>query len=496
MASRLAPDRLALATLRALPSRIGRPAFEPSALRIGIVHLGLGAFHRAHQAIYTDEAIASSGGDWGICGVSLRSAGVRDRLRAQDGLYTAIEKSAGGVGRRIVGSVREALFLDDDRGAIMARLAAPSTSIVTLTVTEKGYCHDPSSGRLDLAHPDIVHDLGNRDAPRSVTGLLCAAFDARRRAHGMPLSIVCCDNLPHNGALLRAIAVEHAHALDPALAAWIAQAIAFPSTMVDRIVPGITERDIADNDVALGVHDAAPVVFEPFRQWVIEDRFAAARPQWEAGGAQLVGDVAPFELLKLRMLNGSHSAMAYLGYLAGYDYIHQVAGDPRFARLVDGLWDESGSTLSLAAGIDVAAYRRALWSRYGNSALPHRTWQIAMDGSQKLPPRILNPVRDRLRAGASIGHLAWAVAGWMRYVRGIDEKGVKIDVRDPLVSRFADVFRDAGGDPDAEARGLIAIRPIFGDDLAEDAGFIRAVLDRHRALAVEGVQQALDRSFG
>ena len=491
------PKRLGRDTLMRLPADVERPAEVPAG--IGIVHLGLGAFHRAHQAIYTDDALAASGGPWAIAGVSLKSPGVREKLREQDGFYTAIEKSTGGTRRRIVGSLRAALFLADDRDAIMRHLVAPATSIVMLTITEKGYCHDPATGTLDFAHPDIVHDLGDdgrlRESPISATGLICAALHQRRRTHGTPLTIVSCDNLPSNGKVLRRLVLAHADALDRSLAQWIDAHCAFPSTMVDRIVPSTTEVDIGDNDAALGLHDAAPVVFEPYRQWVIEDAFAGPRPRWEAGGAQFVDDVAPFELLKLRMLNGSHSAMAYLGYLAGHSYIHEVSRDLRFERFIAGLWDESGTTLKPLPGIDLTTYRWGLWSRYGNSALPHRTWQIAMDGSQKLPQRLLNPVRDRLRAGASIDHLALAVAGWMRYIRGVEDAGNGIDVRDPLAARFAAIAAESGDEPLAFGRGLLAIRAIFGDDLIDDPRFVDPVLRWHRSIECDGVQCVLDTHF-
>ena len=270
--------RLSAATLDRAPPAVARPAYAIAALRTGIVHLGIGAFHRAHQAIYTDDALASAGGAWGICGVSLRSPDVRDRLMPQDGLYTAIEKSPAGVHRRVVGSVRDVMFLPDARADALARLAARDTKIVSLTVTEKGYCHSPATGRLDADHPDIVHDLANPANTRSVPGLLVAALDARRRAHGTPLTIVCCDNLTQNGAFVAGIVVAFANLRDAELAEWIGREIAFPSTMVDRIVPATTVADIADNDAALGLADAACVVHEPFAQWVIEDRFAAGRP--------------------------------------------------------------------------------------------------------------------------------------------------------------------------------------------------------------------------
>ena len=487
--------RLSFSTLSNVPATARRPGYDPQRASIGIVHLGIGAFHRAHQALYTDDALAAQGGDWGICGVSLRSADVRDRLSPQDGLYTAVEKSSAAVQRRIVGSVREVLFLGEQRAQVDARLAAPATKIVSLTVTEKGYCHDPATGRLNFSHPDVAHDLTHPGQARSVVGLLVAGFLARRGNGAGPLSVVCCDNLPHNGALLRGLVLDYAKARDAGLADWIAAHSAFPSTMVDRIVPATTETDIRENDAVLGLHDAAPVAFEPFKQWVIEDQFATSRPQWEVGGAQFVADVAPFELMKLRMLNGSHSAMAYLGFLAGYDFIYQVSADPRFQRLVDGLWDESAATLPPLPGIDIARYRRDLLARYQNAVLPHRTWQIAMDGSQKLPQRLLNPARDRLAAGASIAHLALAVAGWMRYVGGVDERGEPIDVRDPLAAECRSRLDAAGGAPDARVRALLSISAIFGDDLPAEPRFVDALAGWYRQLARVGVQGVLTSHF-
>ena len=486
---------LSFQTIAELPPAIRRPAYDPRPVGVGIVHLGIGAFHRAHQAIYTDDALAHEGGDWGICGVSLRNPDVRDRMMPQDGLYTAVEKSPAGIRRRIVGSVREVLFLGEDRARIEARLADPATRIVSLTVTEKGYCHDPASSRLNFEHPDIAHDLAHSNAPASVVGLLVAAFATRKKADAGPLSVVCCDNLPHNGKVLRGLVAEFAQARDPALAQWIGANAAFPSTMVDRIVPATTAADIADNDAVLGVHDAAPVVFEPFEQWVIEDEFVTPRPAWEAGGAQFVADVAPFEAMKLRFLNASHSAFAYLGFLAGHDYIYQVAAQPAFVAFMRRfMQDEVTPTVKVPPGIDLLAYRDALVERFRNPALPHRTQQIAMDGSQKLPQRLLATARDNLAAGRSIQLTTLAVAGWMRYVSGRDEKGQPINVSDPLAAQFADIAAAHRDDPAGLARGLLALRAIFGDDLAADPRFVAPVADWLAKLYADGAARTVARA--
>jgi fructuronate reductase len=487
--------RLALSTLAELPGAIAKPAYDPASIGIGIVHLGIGAFHRAQTAVYSDDALAIERGDWGICGVSLRSAGVRDRLAPQDGLYTAIEKGRGGIRRRVIGSVREVLFLGDQRHEVHQRLAAAATRIVSLTITEKGYCHDPATGRLNLAHPDIVRDLTDPEHPVSAIGLLVAALDARRLSRCDAFTVLCCDNLPHNGALVRGLVLAYAEQREPHLAQWISEHASFPSTMVDRIVPATTDADVADNDAALGLHDAAPVVHEPFKQWVIEDDFAAGRPAWERAGAQLVDDVAPFEAMKLRLLNASHSAFAYLGYLAGHEFIYEVAAQPDFVAYMRGLMrDEVAPTLTLPAGADVAAYQNALVERFGNPALPHRTKQIAMDGSQKLPQRLLGTVRDNLAAGRPIDRLALAVAGWMRYVSGHDEHGRKIKVSDPLSAEFARIAAAHRGDPPALARELLGLRAIFGADLPGDPRFAGPVTAWLEELFANGARRTVERA--
>ncbi|HEY3583100.1 MAG TPA: mannitol dehydrogenase family protein, partial [Casimicrobiaceae bacterium] len=459
-------QRLSLATLDRLPADVARPAYAPRDVGIGIVHLGIGAFHRAHQAVCTDAALAAAGGPWGICGVSLRSAGVRDRLVPQDGLYTSVSKRPEGIERRVVGSVREVLFHGDEAEAVMRRMTAPETNVISLTVTEKGYCHEPATGRLDVEHPDIVHDLAHPRQPRSVVGLLVAALAGRRRSHARPLTVVCCDNLTQNGGFVLGLVASYATLVDPKLADWIGREIAFPSTMVDRIVPATTDLDIADNEAAIELVDRAPVVHEPFIQWVIEDRFAGARPAWDAAGALFVADVDEYEKMKLRLLNASHSAFAYLGFLAGYEYIYEVAAQPDFVAYMRRLMqDEVVPTLAQPAGIDLAAYRESLVERFANPALPHKTQQIAMDGSQKLPQRILGTIRDDIAAGRRIHFAALAVAAWMRYVYGEDEKGRPIHVADPMAPTFAKLAAQHHGRPAEFARSLLAIDAVFDEDL-------------------------------
>ncbi len=484
---------LSLATLDRVPAAVARPAYDVRELRVGIVHLGLGAFHRAHQAIYADS-IAARDPRWGISGVSLKTPRATELLSAQDGLYTALEKSASGSRARIVGSIREALFLGTARDRVVARIADPHVRVITLTVTEKGYCHDPATGRLDTSHPEIVRDLAAPDAATSAPGLIVAALAARREAGAGPLNVVCCDNLPHNGRVVEAIVLSFARARDAALADWIARNVAFPSTMVDRIVPATTDADVAEAARIIGLDDAAPVAFEPFRQWVIEDRFAAERPRWEDDGAEIVADVAPFETMKLRLLNGSHSTLAYLGFLAGHATIWQASSDPQLSTLVERqMREEIVPTLAAPPGTDLAAYCAQLLTRFRNPALPHRTQQIAMDGSQKLPQRLLGTVRDRIVAGARYAHLALAVAGWIRYASGTDERGGAIAVSDPMAAKFAQIVAAAGNDPTRIAAGFLGLEAVFGADLGAHAGFRAAVTSNVVALFRDGVRATLAR---
>ncbi len=467
--------------------RLTRPAGPRPG--VGIVHLGLGAFFRAHGALYVEEAMAASGGDWGIVGVSLVRPDQRDRLAPQDFAYTAVELGPRGETRRIVSVIEDVLVAREDPGAVLALMADPKVRIVTLTVTEKGYCHEPATGALNAAHPDIVHDLAHPDAPRSAPGYLVRALQRRRAAGLRPFTVLCCDNLPENGRVVRGVVLDLARRIDPALADWIAAEGRFPATMVDRIVPATSEADIDRLARATGVLDAAPVMHEPFRQWVVEDDFVdGARPDLAAAGVELVADVTPFEHMKLRCLNGTHSALAYLGYLAGHETIAETVADPVFARFVRRLWTaEILPGLTAPPGVDLAAHAEALFARYANPAIRHRTWQIAMDGSQKLPQRLLGTIAENLAAGRPIDGLALAVAAWMRYVGGTDERGAPIDVRDPLADRLR-ALSDAAPTPDARVAALLGVREVFPADLAADPSFRRRLEAAHAALLASGAR--------
>jgi fructuronate reductase len=481
--------RLTTDHLTALAARgaVRVPGYDRSALAPGIVHLGLGAFHRAHQAVYTEAVLAAGDLRWGIVGVSLRHGDTRAALAPQDHLYTVAQRDAGGERLQVIGALMASLVAPDSPAAVLAAMADPRCHVVSLSVTEKGYCHDPASGALQLDHPDIVHDLAHPDAPRSALGFIVRAL-ARRRAGGdPPFTVLSCDNLPSNGNTTRALVLALAHAVDPALASWIASGGAFPNAMVDRIVPKTTADDRAHVAQLLGADDAWPVMTEAFSQWVIEDDFAGPRPAWEDAGATLVRQAEPYEHAKLRMLNGSHSTLAYLGILLGHATVDQAIGDPGLASFVQRmLREEVEPTLSRPG---LAAYRAELLQRFRNPALRHQLHQIAMDGSQKLPQRLLGTIRARLAAGASCDCLCLAVAGWARYLGGRDQHGGSYALSDPLAQRLQQAARAA--DASTTVAALLAIEAVFGRDLPQQRLFVETLTSQLRRIDSDGLAAAM-----
>ena len=456
--------RLSLNTLRnPLP-------YDRSKITPGILHLGIGAFHRAHVAEYFDN-ILKFDSSWGIIGSSLRRPDTRNALAPQDFLYSHVVRHGQSTEIKVIGSVLNVIDAQTQRDELVAAMLDPRIRIVSLTVTEKGYCHDPATGKLDTSHPDVCNDLANPNAPVSVPGLLVHALALRKKAGTLPFTVLCCDNLPANGETVGRVVTEFASLRSVSLANFISREVAFPSTMVDRIVPATTDEDRRLVLEATGLEDAWPVVTEPFSQWIIEDKFCAGRPDFERVGVQLVTNVKPYEHMKLRMLNGSHSTLAYLGYLAGFEYVNQAIADPSFFKLIYGLMtEEVMPTLSKDVG-NLTNYRDALLSRFANPALKHRTWQIAMDGSQKLPQRLLGTIRDRLAQNLPIKRASLGVAAWMRYVTGKDEKGAAIDVKDPLALRLRSIAETSGRNATDLVMGLLQLKEIFGDELQNNEIF-------------------------
>ncbi|HIF4730443.1 TPA: mannitol dehydrogenase family protein [Citrobacter amalonaticus] len=472
-----------------LTAKATLPGYDRNRLIPRIVHLGFGAFHRAHQGVYTDILAAEHNSDWGYCEVNLIGGEqqIAD-LKQQDNLYTVAEMSADAWTARVVGVVKKALHAQvDGLESVLAAMCEPQVAIVSLTITEKGYCHSPATGQLMLDHPMIAADLQNPHQPKSAPGVVVEAL-ARRKAAGLAaFTVMSCDNMPENGHVMRNVVTAYARAVDAELAAWIEQHVTFPSTMVDRIVPAVTADTLDKIENLTGVRDPAGVACEPFRQWVIEDNFVAGRPQWEKAGAELVSDVIPFEEMKLRMLNGSHSFLAYLGYLAGYQHINDCMGDESYRVAARALMlNEQAPTLKVQ-GVDLTRYADLLIERYSNPALRHRTWQIAMDGSQKLPQRMLDSVRWHLAHNSRFDLLALGVAGWMRYVGGVDEQGNAIEVNDPLLPVIQQAVQNSA-EGESRVEALLAIEAIFGNELPQVALFTQAVKEAYQTLLVEGAK--------
>ncbi len=465
------------------------PQYNRDSLKARIVHLGFGAFHRAHLAVYTDILAADHGSDWGYCEVNLIGGEqqIAD-LTAQDNLYTVAEMSADAWTARVVGVVKKALHAQvDGLETVLDAMCEPQVAIVSLTITEKGYCHAPATGQLMLDHPLIAADLQNPHQPKSAPGVVVEAL-ARRKALGLPaFSVMSCDNMPENGHVMRNVTCAYARAVDANLADWIDANVTFPSTMVDRIVPAVTAETLEKIEHITGVCDPAGVACEPFRQWVVEDNFVAGRPQWEKAGAELVADVVPFEEMKLRMLNGSHSFLAYLGYLAGYQHINDCMEDENYRHAAHALMlNEQAPTLKVK-GVDLQRYADLLIARYSNPALRHRTWQIAMDGSQKLPQRMLDSVRWHLVNQRSFPLLALGIAGWMRYVGGIDERGNAIEVCDPLLTVIQTAV-NGSAEGENRVQALLSIEAIFGNELPLEKTFVDAVMKAYLTLVEKGAQ--------
>jgi fructuronate reductase len=472
-----------------LAARAAIPDYDRSKLVPRIVHLGFGAFHRAHQGVYADILAAEYSSDWGYYEVNLIGGEqqIAD-LKQQDNLYTVAEMSAGAWTARVVGVVKNALHAQvDGLEAVFSALCEPQVAIVSLTITEKGYCHSPATGQLMLESPMIAADLQNPHQPKSAPGVIVEAL-ARRKAAGLAaFTVMSCDNMPENGHVMRNVVTAYARAVDAELADWIENHVTFPSTMVDRIVPAVTPDTLDKIEQLTGVRDPAGVACEPFRQWVIEDNFVAGRPQWEKAGAELVADVIPFEEMKLRMLNGSHSFLAYLGYLAGYQHINDCMGDDNYRCAARALMLQEQAPTLKVKGVDLQQYADRLIERYSNPALRHRTWQIAMDGSQKLPQRMLDSVRWHLVHDSRFDLLALAVAGWMRYVGGVDDQGEAIEISDPLLQVIQNAVQSSKEGED-RVKALLAIDAIFGRELPQVKLFRTKVTEAYLALLADGAK--------
>jgi fructuronate reductase len=487
-----AADRLGTARLATLPAAVARPGYDRAKVTPGIVHLGLGAFSRAHLGVYTDDVLASGATDWGIIGVNLRSPAIVDALKPQDGLYTLLCRENGDDRLRVIGAFLDVMNAATELDAVLEAMARPEIRVVTITVTEKGYCHDPATQRLNEAHPLVTTDLADPMHPRSLPGLIVEALRLRRDAGVPPFTVLSCDNLPQNGRITRAVVTRFAQLRDADLGRHVADGVAFPSSMVDRITPATKDADRATVAAGLGLDDAWPVVAEPFHQWVIEDRFPTGRPAWETAGAILTDDVHPFETMKLRCLNGAHSTLAYLSVLGGIETVADAMADPLLPKVIRQLWDDDIiPTVPPVPGTDVAAYTRDLEARFGNPGIRHLTLQISSDGSQKLGPRLLAPAAERIAVKNAPRVVPLAVAAWMAFLRQGDDQGRAWMVADPMAARLTAIARAHKNDPAALADALFAVGEIFPPAIAGDAPFRKATTQHLRSLLDRGLTATL-----
>jgi len=480
------------ADLAELPAQVGRPEYDRSRLRAGIVHIGIGGFHRSHQAMYLDRLLqAGEAEDWAIAGVGLlpHDAAMRDAMRAQDCAYTLVLRHPDGRSEaRVIGSIIEYLFAPDDPGAVVERLVDPAIRIVSLTVTEGGYNLSPATGEFDASAEGVVHDLAHPAQPRTVFGFVVEALRVRRERGIPPFTVLSCDNIAGNGEVARRALAAFAELRDPELGAWVRDTVAFPNSMVDRITPQTTDDDRAELAARYGIRDAWPVVAEPFAQWVIEDRFPLGRPPWEQAGAQLVDDVMPYELMKLRLLNASHQALAYFGSLMGYRWVHEAAADPLITRLLRRYWaEEAIPTLPPVPGIELGRYVDTLLERYRNPAIADTLARLCAEASDRIPTFLLPVVRAELAIGGPVALGAAVVASWARYAEGLDDQGAAL----PLVDARRDRVRAAALRGRERPTAFIEDEELFGD-LGEHPAFVEAYLRALELLRTRTAAQTLE----
>jgi fructuronate reductase len=468
--------RLSRHVLATLPASVARPSYDIAQVRIGIVHIGAGAFHRAHQAVYLDDVL-SQHPDWAICGVSLHSHDVRDALQPQDGLYT-LALLGGRTRLRVIGALREVLCAREQPDAVLARLAEPAVRLVTLTITEKGYCLKGND--LDLDHPDIRHDLASPRRPRSAIGYLVAGLRARREQGTQAYTVLSCDNLADNGHRLRRAVLQYAGQLDPSLADWIEANVAFPCSMVDSITPATDDALGERVRNELGCDDAWPIQREEYTQWVVEDRFCNERPPLEQFGVTLSQDIAGYDRAKLRLLNGAHSSLAYLGSLMELDSVGDAMAQPVLAGFIEQLMRESiAPAITLPQGMDAGHYIDAILQRFRNPSIRHRLSQIAWDGSQKLPVRLLSTITDALAQGRPIHALCLPIAAWMHFVRRQATRGVALV--DPLNDALTAIGLACTGAPAADVDRFLPLDSVFAP-LSAQAPFVSALRETYAAL--------------
>jgi mannitol 2-dehydrogenase len=486
------PQPLSARTLAYWNDRVPGPGYDRDLVTPGVVHIGVGGFHRAHQAMYLDRLMNQGKAlDWGICGVGVMPADrmMKQALKAQDGLYTLVLKHGDGTYEpRVIGSIVEYLFAPDDPEAVIEKMAAEPTRIVSLTITEGGYNISDVTGEFDVANPDVLADLEPDAVPRTTFGLITEALRRRRERGVAPFTVMSCDNLQGNGRLARRAFTAFARLRDPELGDWVEREVSFPNSMVDRITPATTDADRAEIRERFGIDDRWPVVCEPFTQWVLQDAFTAGRPPYEDAGVQVVDDVEPYELMKLRLLNASHQALCYFGYLCGYRLVHEAAQDPLFRAFLLGYMDEEATpTLPPVPGVDLKEYKHTLLDRFSNPQVRDTIARLCAESSDRIPKWLLPVIRAQLETGGEIRRSAAAVASWARYDEGIDEQGEPIEVVDRLADSLVELARRQREDPDV----FIANRQLFGD-LAGNERFRTAYRSALASLHQHGARATLE----
>ena len=480
--------------LSQLDADIALPAYAVESTRQGIAHIGVGGFHRAHQAFYTDALMNSGEGlDWSICGVGLRpeDKAVRDALAQQDYLYTLYELGdTPDTETRVIGSISGMLLAEDGPQALIDKLASPDIRIVSLTITEGGYCIDDSNGQFMAHLPQIQHDLAHPDQPKTVFGFLCAAL-ARRRTAGAPaFTLMSCDNLPHNGAVARKALLAFAALHDADLHDWIAANVSFPNAMVDRITPMTSAAHRLQLADEKNIDDAWPVVCEPFVQWVLEDKFVNGRPAWEKVGVQFTDDVTPYEEMKIKLLNGSHLALTYLGFLKGYRFVHETMNDPLFVRYIRDYMDlDVTPQLASVPGIDLEGYKDTLIERFSNQAIADQLERVCSDGSSKFPKFTIPTINRLIVDQGNLERASLVVAAWALYLKGVDENGVTYKIPDPR----AEFCQALVADDALMTQRLLQVEEIFGLAIPQSAEFVAAFEQNVNNLRESGVSGTLEK---
>ncbi len=483
--------KLCQPNLELLDALVQRPRYDRRRLGRGILHIGVGGFHRAHQAVYSEDLFnLGLGSEWGLCGVGLlpHDSRMRDAMLAQDCLYTLVERSTQADRARVVGSITGFLFAPEDPQSVLEAMASPSTKIISLTITEGGYYLSGGTGEFDAKHPDIVHDMAHPQQPKCSFGFLLEALDRRRRRGEAPPTLLSCDNIQSNGDTLKKMLLACAELRDPVLSSWIGRNVHFPNSMVDRITPSTTEEHRQLVRQKFDIEDACPVVCEEFKQWVIEDHFVQGRPAWEEVGAQMTGDVLPYEKMKLRLLNAGHQALCYIGVLLGYEFVHQAMQDKDIRDLVRLLMDDEVTPLlPRVPGVDLEQYKATLLERFESPSIQDQLSRLGIYGSSGMPKFVLPSIEEALRRGGPITLLCFCVASWLRYLNGRDEQDREISMRDPLAPRLRPIAQAAREDP----APLLALREIFSEELANSPRFVAQLRPFLSLLYERGARAAL-----